>query len=68
MNIKLTAGILIGLVIIVAIVYMFNISKTVTPPKTGMLIDQQIDSIIGQEMDRTLANVSQADVEQILLS
>lgn len=75
MKTKIIACLLAVVVIIVAFAYTFMQPKaitssptTVTQPKAVMQADQQIDSAISQEMDSTLANVSQSDVEQLLLS
>lgn len=70
MKTRMIAGLVAVIVIIVAVAYTFMQPKTttITQPKAVMQADQQIDSAISQEMDKTLANVSQADVEQALLS
>jgi len=75
MNTRMIAGVLIVLVIIIATAYMFMQPRGITPgpmtttqPKASIQTDQQIDSAISKEMDNTLANVNQADVEQTLLS
>jgi hypothetical protein len=64
------AGILIVLVILVAAAYMLVKPKLEVKPKVGLTEEtgRAIDSAIQQEMDSTLANVSQDEIEQSLLS
>jgi len=55
------------LVVLIASAYMLIKPKVEVKPQVT-LSDQDIDAAIQQEMDETLANVSESEVEQALLS
>ena len=65
MNVGMLVGILIVLVVLIASAYMLIKPKVEVKPQVT-LSDQDIDAAIQQEMDETLANVSESEVENAL--